>query len=101
MKVLLINASPRPNGNTALALREMEKVFVEEGVEVETVRIGSEAIRGCIACNTCAKTGKCVFDDAVNETAPKFEAADGLVVATPVYYGSPNGTLETFLDRLF
>ena len=101
MKVLLINASPRPNGNTALALHEMEKVFAEEGIEAETVRIGSQAIRGCIACNSCAERGKCVFDDAVNETAPKFEAADGLVVATPVYYGSPNGTVETFLDRLF
>ena len=101
MKVLLINASPHPNGNTAVALREMEKVFAEQGVEVETVRIGSQAIRGCIACDTCAKTGRCVFDDAVNETAPKFEAADGLVVATPVYYASPSGTLESFLDRLF
>ena len=84
MKVLMINASPRPNGNTSIALREMEKVFVEEGVEVETMRIGSQAIRGCIACNSCAETGKCVFDDAVNEAAPKFEAADGLVVASPV-----------------
>ena len=101
MKVLLINASPHPNGNTAVALREMEKVFAEQGVEVETVRIGSQAIRGCIACDTCAKTGRCVFDDAVNETAPKFKAADGLVVATPVYYASPSGTLESFLDRLF
>ncbi len=101
MKVLLVNASPHPNGNTALALREMEKVFAQEGVEVESVRIGSEAIRGCIACNSCSQTGKCVFDDLVNETAPKFEAADGLVVATPVYYASPSGTLESFLDRLF
>ncbi|MBQ9459253.1 MAG: flavodoxin family protein [Oscillospiraceae bacterium] len=101
MKVLLINASPHENGNTAIALREMQRVFEQEGIESETVRIGSEAIRGCIACNSCAKTGKCVFDDAVNETAPKFEAADGLVVATPVYYASPNGTLESFLDRLF
>ena len=101
MKVLMINASPRPNGNTSIALREMEKVFVEEGIEVETMRIGSQAIRGCIACNSCANTGKCVFDDAVNEAAPKFEAADGLVVASPVYFASPSGTLETFLDRLF
>lgn len=101
MKVLMINASPHPKGNTSIALREMEQVFAEEGVEVETVRIGSQAIRGCIACNHCYETGKCVFDDAVNETAPKFEAADGLVVATPVYYASPSGTIETFLDRLF
>ncbi len=101
MKVLMINASPHPEGNTALALRELEKTFEREGVETETVRIGSDAIRGCIACNSCANTGKCVFDDAVNVAAPKFEAADGLVVATPVYYASPNGTLESFLDRLF
>lgn len=101
MKVLMINASPHPKGNTSIALREMEKVFAEEGVEVETVRIGSQAIRGCIACGHCYEAGKCVFDDLVNETAPKFEAADGLVVATPVYYASPSGTIETFLDRLF
>lgn len=101
MNVLLINASPHPNGNTAIALHEMERVFTQEGIESETMRIGSEAIRGCIACNSCAKTGKCVFDDAVNVAAPKFEAADGLVVATPVYFASPSGTLEAFLDRLF
>lgn len=101
MKVLMINASPHPKGNTSIALREMEQVFAEEGVEVETVRIGSQAIRGCIACNSCANTGKCVFDDAVNEAAIKFEAADGLVVASPVYFASPSGTLESFLDRLF
>ena len=101
MKVLMINASPHPKGNTSIALREIEKVFAEEGVEVETVRIGSQAIRGCIACGHCYEAGKCVFDDLVNETAPKFEAADGLVVATPVYYASPSGTIETFLDRLF
>lgn len=101
MKVLIINGSPHPNGNTTIALRETEKVFAEEGVETETVRIGSQAIRGCIACNHCYEAGKCVFDDLVNETAPKFEAADGLVVATPVYYASPSGTIETFLDRLF
>lgn len=97
----MINASPHPKGNTSIALREMEKVFAEEGVEVETVRIGSQAIRGCIACGHCYEAGKCVFDDLVNETAPKFEAADGLVVATPVYYASPSGTIESFLDRLF
>ena len=97
----MINASPHPKGNTSIALREIEKVFAEEGVEVETVRIGSQAIRGCIACGHCYEAGKCVFDDLVNETAPKFEAADGLVVATPVYYASPSGTIETFLDRLF
>ena len=101
MKVLLINGSPHPNGNTALALREMEKVFAEEGIEADTLRIGSEAIRGCIACGSCNRNGKCVFDDAVNVAAEKFREADGLVVASPVYYASPNGTVEAFMDRLF
>ena len=101
LKVLMINGSPRPNGNTAVALREIETVFRENGVEVETVIIGNRAIRGCVACGGCAKTGKCVFDDAVNELAPKFEAADGLVVASPVYYASANATLIACLDRLF
>ncbi|WP_286147063.1 flavodoxin family protein [Neopoerus faecalis] len=101
MKVLMFNGSPRPNGNTAVALREIETVFRENGVEVETVIIGNRAIRGCVACGGCAKIGKCVFDDAVNELAPKFEAADGLVVASPVYYASANATLVACLDRLF
>ena len=101
MKVLMINGSPRVGGNTAVALREMEKTFEQNGIEVETVQIGNQAIRGCIACGTCAKKGQCVFDDAVNEIAPKFAAADGLVIASPVYYASANGTLVSFLDRLF
>lgn len=101
LKVLMLNGSPRSNGNTAVALREIETVFRENGVEVETVIIGNRAIRGCVACGGCAKTGKCVFDDAVNELAPKFEAADGLVVASPVYYASANATLIACLDRLF
>ena len=101
LKVLMLNGSPRPNGNTAVALREIETVFRENGVEVETVIIGNRAIRGCVACGGCAKTGKCVFDDAVNELAPKFEVADGLVVASPVYYASANATLVACLDRLF
>lgn len=101
LKVLMLNGSPRSNGNTAVALREMETVFRENGVEVETVVIGNRAIRGCVACGGCAKIGKCVFDDAVNELAPKFEAADGLVVASPVYYASANATLVACLDRLF
>ena len=101
LKVLMLNGSPRPNGNTAVALREIETVFRENGVEVETVVIGNRAIRGCVACGGCAKIGKCVFDDAVNELAPKFEAADGLVVASPVYYASANATLVACLDRLF
>lgn len=101
LKVLMINGSPRKDGNTAIALREMEKIFQENGVEVETVQVGNKAIRGCVACNSCAEKGKCVFDDAVNELAPKFEEADGLVVASPVYYASANATLIACLDRLF
>ena len=101
MKVLIINGSPHKNGNTALALNEMVKVFETEGIETEIMHIGTQAIRGCIACGSCMKNGKCVFDDAVNEAAPKFEQADGLVVASPVYYASANATLIAFLDRLF
>ena len=100
-KVLLINGSPKPNGSTFTALDEMVKVFDKEGIETEIIHIGNKDIRGCIACNRCRETGKCVFDDLVNETAKKFEQADGLVVASPVYYASPNGTLISFLDRLF
>lgn len=101
MKVLMINGSPRANGNTSIALGEMEKVFAQEGVETEILSIGNKDIRGCIACGRCAETGKCVFDDIVNEAAPKFEACDGLVVASPVYYASANATLVAFLTRLF
>ena len=101
MKVLMINGSPRRDGNTSIALREMEKVFTANGVDVTTLQIGSQSIRGCVACGSCGKLGKCVFDDAVNEAAPLFEEADGLVVASPVYYASANATLIAFLDRLF
>ncbi len=101
MKVLIINGSPRINGNTTVALNEMDKVFKKNGIETEIIQIGNKDIRGCIACGNCAKTGKCVFDDLVNEVAPKFEEADGLVIASPVYYASANGTLISFLDRLF
>ncbi|MCD7859921.1 MAG: flavodoxin family protein [Firmicutes bacterium] len=101
MKVLLINGSPRADGNTALALHEMEAVFHAEGIETELLHIGSKAIRGCIACGSCHKTGKCVFDDEVNAAAQRFAEADGLVVGSPVYYGSANATLVAFLDRLF
>lgn len=101
LKVLILNGSPRVNGNTTIAIREMEKIFAERGVAAETVQIGNLDIRGCIACGTCFKKGKCVFDDIVNELAPKFEAADGLVVASPVYYASANATLIACLDRLF
>ena len=101
MKVLMLNGSPRANGNTALALTEMETIFSQEGIEVETVHIGHLAVRGCIACGSCYQAGKCVFDDVVNQLAPKFQEADGLVVATPVYYASANATLIATLDRLF
>lgn len=101
MKVLIINGSPRVGGNTSIALDEMVKVFETEGVETEVVQIGNKDIRGCIACASCRKNGKCVFDDVVNELAPKFEEADGLVVASPVYFASANGTLVACLDRLF
>ena len=101
MKVLMINGSPREKGNTYTALHEMEKIFAKENIETEILQIGSRDIRGCIACGGCAQKGKCVFDDAVNEAAGKFEACDGLVVGSPVYYASANATLVAFLTRLF
>ena len=101
MKVLMINGSPHAEGNTYAALHEMEKIFAEQGVGTEIIQVGREAIRGCVACGACAKKGKCAFDDLVNETAPKFEACDGLVIGSPVYYASANGTLISFVDRLF
>ena len=100
-KVLLLNGSPHVHGCTSTALEEMIKVFEEEGVETELIQVGIKEIRGCVACETCSLKGKCVFDDLVNEVAPKFEEADGLVVGSPVYYGSPNGTILSFMDRLF
>ena len=101
MKVLLINGSPKTQGNTALALEEMAKTFAEEGIEAEIVHVGTNPIRGCIACSACKGKGKCVFDDIVNEIAEKFEGCDGLVVGSPVYYASANATLIAVLDRLF
>ncbi|MCR4589674.1 MAG: flavodoxin family protein [Lachnospiraceae bacterium] len=101
MKVLIINGSPRENGNTTIAVNEMVKTFEAENVETDVVRVGNADIRGCIACGSCAENGKCVFDDPVNELAEKFREADGLVVASPVYYASANGTLISCLDRLF
>ncbi|MBP5493061.1 MAG: flavodoxin family protein [Clostridiales bacterium] len=101
MKVLLINGSPRANGNTSIALSEMTKIFDQEGVAYEIANIGNQDIRGCVACGSCGKTGKCVFDDVVNALAQKLEEADGLVLASPVYYASANATLIACLDRLF
>jgi len=100
-KVLLLNGSPHRNGCTATALEEMMRVFEAEGIETELIQVGTSAVRGCISCNKCSEAGKCVFDDLVNEVAPKFEEADGLVVGSPVYYASPNGNILSFLDRLF
>ena len=101
MKVLLINGSPHAQGNTALALGEAARELEKLGVQTETMHIGNKDIRGCISCGSCANTGKCVFNDAVNEAAAKLAEADGLIVGSPVYYASPNGTLLSFLDRLF
>ena len=102
MKVLILNGSPKADGNTATALKEMETIFTqEEGMEVETIRVGHLDIRGCVGCATCYKTKKCVFDDVVNEIAEKLQEADGLVLGSPVYYASANGTLISLLDRLF
>ncbi len=101
MKVLLINGSPKKNGNTAFALKKAEEAFIEQGVEVETINVGQLAIRGCAACMYCKKNGKCVFDDIVNEVAPKFKEADGIVIGSPVYYASANATLVAFMQRLF
>lgn len=101
MKVLMINGSPHPAGNTSIALNEMAKIFSDESIETEILQIGNQAIRGCIACGRCHELGRCVFDDIVNEAALKFAECDGLVIGSPVYYASANATLIAFLDRLF
>ena len=101
MKVLILNGSPHADGSTATALKELAKTLEAEGIGAEIVHVGNKAVRGCVACGSCAKLGKCVFDDAVNEVAEKFRDADGLVVGSPVYYASPNATLIALLDRLF
>ncbi len=100
-KILLLNGSAHADGCTATALKEMIGIFEEQGIETELIQVGNKDIRGCVSCGYCSKNGKCVFDDLVNEVAEKFEKADGLVVGSPVYYSSPNGTLLAFLDRLF
>ncbi|MDD3027845.1 MAG: flavodoxin family protein [Erysipelotrichaceae bacterium] len=102
MKVLMINGSPHLKGNTRIAFDEMIKIFENQGIETEILNIGNKDIRGCIGCMKCKNgSGKCVFDDIVNETAAKLEECDGLVVGTPVYFGSANSTLISFLTRLF
>ena len=102
MKVLLINGSPHARGCTATALGVVADTLEQNGVETETVHVGHKDIRGCIGCYKCRELGRCVFDkDMVNEVARKFEEADGLVIGSPVYYAGPNGTLVSFLNRLF
>lgn len=101
MKVLLVNGSPKINGCVARGLDEVEKTLNENGIETERINVGNKDIRGCIACNYCREHGKCVFNDIVNETAPKFAEANGIIVGTPVYYAGANGQLLSFMDRLF
>ena len=101
MKALLINGSPHAKGCTATALGIVAEELEKNGVATEIIHIGNKDIRGCIACRKCREIGRCVFDDIVNELAPKFEQADGLVVGSPVYFAGPNGTLTNLLDRLF
>ncbi len=101
MKVLILNGSPKSNGCTARALKEVENTLNNEGIETETILVGNKDIRGCISCGFCHENGKCVFNDLVNETATKFKEADGIIVGTPVYYAGANGNLISFLDRLF
>lgn len=101
MKVLLINGSPHVTGCTARALQEVEKVLQAEGLETESINIGIERIRGCLSCRKCRELGRCVFDDIVNEVADKFREADGIIFGTPVYYAGVNGSMVSFLDRLF
>ena len=101
MKVLLLNGSAHIKGCTSRALKEVSDTLNKEGIETETIVVGNKDIRGCISCNTCQNKGKCVFDDLVNEIAPKFEEADGIIVGTPTYYAGSNGTIISLLDRLF
>lgn len=101
MKILTVNGSPHLNGCTDRALREVEKTLTENGIEFERINVGNKDVRGCIACNYCRTHGKCVFNDLVNETAPKFAEADGIIVGTPVYWAGSNGQALAFLDRLF
>ena len=101
MKVLLLNGSPHADGSTNRALVEVSKALNEEGIDTEIVHVGHLDVRGCIACGKCYQTGECIFNDIVNEVSNKFEEADGLIVGSPVYYASPNGSLISLLDRLF
>lgn len=99
--VIVLNGSPHEKGCTARALEEVIKTLNAEGIGTELVNIGKDSVSGCIACGFCEKNGRCVFNDKVNEVAGKFKDADGLLIGSPVYYSSPNGTILSFLDRLF
>lgn len=101
MKILVINGSPHPHGCVDRALQEVENTLNAAGIETERIEAGNKNIRGCIACYYCREHGKCVFNDIVNETAPKFAEADGIIVGSPTYYAHANGQLLAFLDRLF
>lgn len=101
VKVLMLNGSPKAGGNTSIALAEMDRIFRTEGIETEILHVGNKEVRSCVACLACKKSGRCVFDDIVNDIAPRFEASDGLVVGSPVYYASANATLVALLTRLF
>jgi len=101
MKVLLLNGSPNKNGCTFTALSEVAKALNEEGIETEIIQIGSNEVRGCTACMHCKKAGSCVYDDIVNEVIEKAKTADGFIFGSPVYYSGINGTMKSFLDRLF
>ena len=101
MKVILINGSPNAKGCTYTALEEVSKTLKSEGIETEIIHVGHKDIRGCIGCRQCKTKGKCVFNDIVNDIAPKFKECDGIVIGSPVYFASANGTLVSFIDRLF
>lgn len=101
MKVIILNGSPKANGNTATALHEAERILQQQGIETEWIHVGHRQIHGCIACNKCWETGICQFNDIVNELSGKMREADGLLIGSPVYFASPNGTLLSLLDRLF
>lgn len=101
MKVILINGSPNAKGCTYTALEEVSKTLKSEGIETEIIHVGHKDIRGCIDCRQCKTKGKCVFNDIVNDIAPKFKECDGIVIGSPVYFASANGTLVSFIDRLF
>lgn len=101
MKVVLFNGSYKPNGNNFRALSEIAKALNDEGIETEIFQLGNPEIRDCCGCQACKTTGKCVFDDIVNDFIEKAKNADGFIFGTPVYYAHPSGRLLSLLDRAF